>query len=29
MKKAALLIGNDSYKDQRLKPLVVPSEDVR
>jgi len=29
MKKTALLIGNDSYRDPRLAPLVVPCEDVR
>ena len=28
-KKYALLIGNDRYRDPRLQPLVVPSEDVR
>ena len=28
-RKIALLIGNDSYRDPRLMPLVVPGEDVR
>ncbi len=28
-KKLALLIGNDSYRDQRLTALAVPAKDVR